>query len=319
LFSDRTNWPACQNKLTQLTEDYRTSGKEFLNLTQSNPTQCNFSFSNSKLLQAFIHEDILKYDPSAEGMLEMRKAVAEYYKGKNIEVDPDDIFITASTSDAYQALFKLLANSGESILTSQVGYPLFEYLAQLNDVSLKKIDLNLNFDKEVVGRSDVKAVLIVNPNNPTGEYINSEQLEKLNEAACKKEIALISDEVFLDYPWDDNQSVISLAGNNQALTFTLSGISKVLGLPQMKLSWIVVSGPDKLKVQAKHRLSILLDTYLNVSTATQVAASRWLRNQPEITGEILSRVRQSRLFRKSFCELYRSPDSCRGRGLVSHN
>ncbi len=291
-FSKRTDWATSSNKISKLLSDKRKNKEKILDLTESNPTRCGFNSEN------------ILYDPDPHGLWEAREAVCRYYADKKTKVTPDQIFLTASTSEAYAFLFRLLANPGDSILAPEPSYPLFDYLAGLNDVSLRKYALRyeeewrINLDSIAAAGLKpalTKAIIVVNPNNPTGNFVKRHERDELNRMAKTRETAIISDEVFLDFAFDNFVGVSqTFAGNRDALTFTLGGISKILGLPQMKLSWIVVSGPEDLKRQAIEKLELIADTYLSVSTPSQKALPEWLGNREQITGEILKRVRGNR-------------------------
>jgi len=285
-FSKRTNWADSSNALSQLLSSKRKNKEKILDLTESNPTRCGFNSEN------------IPYDPDPHGLLEAREAVCRYYADKKTRVTPDQIFLTAGTSEAYAFLFRLLADPRDRILAPEPSYPLLDYLAGLNDVLLQKYLLKydggwgMDLDS-IVGAG--KAIVVVNPNNPTGNFVKRHERDELNRMAKTREMAIISDEVFLDFAFDDRRGPPpTFAGNGDALTFTMSGISKILGLPQMKLSWIVVSGPEDLKRQAIEKLELIADTYLSVSTPSQKALPKWLENREKITGEILKRVRKNR-------------------------
>ena len=299
MFSKRTNWETQPNPLSQSLSKLRKKGETVFDLTESNPTRCGFQYLNSKILETFSNSKNLSYEPDSRGLLEARTAICGYYSQKGITLKPDQVFLTASTSEAYTHLFRLLANSGDKMLVPGYGYPLFGFLAELNDVELTQYALSYDtawhIDFSSLRGNNTRAVIVVNPNNPTGNFIHKYEKKMLNEFCQANQSALISDEVFLDYAYEENfDRVPSFAGNDSVLTFTLSGVSKILGLPQMKLSWIVVNGPREKKDKAIERLEIISDTYLSVSTPSQRALSSWLQLQPEIQKEILSRVLENR-------------------------
>ncbi len=310
MFSKRTEWPLQPNRFTVLLEEMRKSGMPILDLTESNPTRCGFRYLSQEILTPLTNPRNLQYDPSPKGMIQAREAVAGYYAGKGISVSPEQIFLTASTSESYTFLFRLLCDPQDHFLASRPSYPLFDYLAALNDVALNPYLLKYRGKWEMEEESFIKAispkargVIIVNPNNPTGTFLKQRDLNFLNRIGREKKLSLISDEVFLDYAFADSRGwVKSCADNQDILTFALSGISKILGLPQMKLAWIVVSGPKDLRQGAIQRLEVIADTYLSVNTPVQNALASWLQEIPSIQKEILERVSRNRRFLLEQCE-----------------
>ncbi len=293
-FSRRTDWPKNQNPLTTILEKKRAAGEFILDLTESNPTRCHFSYANPQWLAPLTNPNNLLYEANPKGLLEARQAVARYYASKKILVQPEQIFLTASTSEAYSFLLRLLCDAGDKIAVSRPGYPLFDYLAALNDVDLLSYRLNYEngwrLDEKSLSeafKQNPKALAIVHPHNPTGHQIQDSEKNQIESLCRQNGAALISDEVFLDY---SEGETFSFAGANQALTFTVSGISKILGFPQMKLSWIVVSGPKILAEEAGERLEIIADTYLSVNTPSQRALSEWLAQAPAVQKEIWARI-----------------------------
>ncbi len=293
------------NPLALKIQTLKAQGQKILDLTDSNPTHCGFKYLNTPLLEPLLHPQNLFYDPHPRGLFSAREAVASYYQNKNIRVSPEDILITANTSEAYALLFKFLMRSGDSILAPQPSYPLLGFLAQEHGIQLSRYELHLRDKKwqctETVDPLDhpdnIKAVLFINPNNPTGNYLSASEQKLLNCLDPNKKLPVISDEVFLDYSICPTQGEVqSLAGNTDRLTFTLSGISKVLGLPQMKLSWIVVSGPEELKRNALRHLDILSDHYLSASTPIQNACPAWFKDRPKIQTEIRERLLENFTF-----------------------
>ena len=269
-----------------------------MDLTQSNPTACGFKYP-PEILKALNNPDNLRYNPQAKGMLTAREVVVGYYARKGISLSAEQVILTASTSEAYSFLFRLLADYNERVLFPCPSYPLFEFLVNLNDLKMDYYRLqfegNWRIDlKDLNGGffKDTRAIVVVNPNNPTGTYIEPGELNHLNQLCEKHNAAIISDEVFLDYAFE-NSKPLSLSANKEALTFCLGGLSKALGLPQMKLSWIVVNGPSALVEEALKRLEVIADTYLSVSTPVQNALPVWFKFYPKIHEMILSRVRKN--------------------------
>jgi hypothetical protein len=222
---------------------------------------------------------MLRYDPNPAGMLEARQAVCRYYAG---DVDPVRILLTTSTSEAYGFLFKLLTDPGDQILVPQPSYPLFDFLAGMELVLAAPYSLSYHgrweIDFDSIRRQTTKltrAIVLVNPNNPTGSFLHTHELEPLVEHCRTHGIAIISDEVFADYGFGPGgDRVLSLRGVTDAPVFCLSGLSKIAGLPQMKLGWIVLGGPESWRREAMTRLELIADTYLSVGTPVQLAAGR---------------------------------------------
>lgn len=300
MFSDRTEWTLKLNSFTQKLEALRGGGGPVIDLTRSNPTECGLKYPTADILTALAHPDNIQYHPLAKGSIRAREAVAGYYKEKGITVSPEQIFLTASTSEGYSFLFRLLANPGDRILFPQPSYPLFQFLCDLNDVQMEYYRLSYHQSWSIdfnsipsVNEPPVRALVLVNPNNPTGSFVHPSEMARLNEISRKFLCPIISDEVFLDYAWTDKARLTSLAGNRESLSFTLGGVSKILGLPQMKLSWIVINGPADLVREAAGRLEIIADTYLSVNTPAQNALPVWFKQQPAIRQMILTRVKKN--------------------------
>ncbi|MEI7999382.1 MAG: pyridoxal phosphate-dependent aminotransferase, partial [Candidatus Omnitrophota bacterium] len=298
-FSNRTDWSLENNPLSSALESLRSEGCEILDLTESNPTGCGFVYPSGWLV-ALSNQNNLTYAPEDKGMLVARQAIAKYYKSRNLKVDPQDIVLTSGTSEGYSFLLKLLTNPNDHVLIPKPSYPLFQFLLELHDVRFDYYPLlhdgSWRIDRaafKALVRDNTKAVILVNPNNPTGSYISAEDIDFLNEECVKARMAIISDEVFYDYQLNDQIVPKSLACNEKVLTFVLSGISKILGLPQMKLSWITVNGPNVVKEGALQRLEIIADTYLSVNTPVQNALSQWLCDARQIQVQIILRVQKN--------------------------
>ena len=280
----------------------RDQGEKIIDLTESNPTACGFKYPKEKILTALANSKNMSYEPSPRGSLASREAIVSYYQKNGFLVNAEQIFFTASTSEAYAFLFRLLVDPGGRILVPRPSYPLFEFLAQLNDVEMDYYSLNydgkwsIDFEAfEQVVTPQHKAILLVNPNNPTGSYIKEEELKELNRFCQSHNLALICDEVFSDYRFDQNKEIVpSLAGNSPVLTFSLGGASKSLGLPQMKIGWVIVSGPDKLVKPALERMEIILDTYLSVNTPVLNSLPSWIKLQSSIHQEISGHLLKNR-------------------------
>lgn len=300
-YSSRLHWSIAPNALSAAIDMRRASSLPILDLTQANPTAAAIEYP-SELLMALADPSALQYAPSPKGILSARKAVSRYYGSA---VSPDRIQLTASTSEAYSFLFKLLCSPGDEVLIPQPSYPLFDMLAQLECVRV--IPYPLHYDdgwfidllavREAVNER-TRAVIWVNPNNPTGSYMKRGEYEVLAAACDEHGLALISDEVFSDYPVEPvADSVITLTSMNECLCFSFSGLSKLCGLPQMKLGWIVASGPGH--EQALERLEWVADTFLSVSTPVQCAASALLEARYDIQRQIRERAVSNLVYLRS--------------------
>jgi alanine-synthesizing transaminase len=293
MFSRRLPFNLNSNALTRLLDQKRSADTPLLDLTESNPTGAGFEYPREAILQALSDSRTLHYQPNPKGLPEAREAVSAYYAGT---LSPDQIFLTASTSEAYAYLFKLLCDPGVEVLIPRPSYPLFSFLANLE--SVKAVPYRLEYDhgwfidlphlrSRITPRT--RAIVLVNPNNPTGSFIKRHELEQLIEFCLAHDLALISDEVFADYSLrSDAERVPCLAANAKALTFSLSGLSKVAGLPQMKLGWIAANGPGH--EEALQRLELIADTYLSVSTPIQYAAGPLLALRKNMQSQISART-----------------------------
>jgi alanine-synthesizing transaminase len=303
MFSQRTNWHLSPNALTRAIAEGRASGEQILDLTISNPTEAAIRPDPEIVLAALANPEAMHYDPQPRGLLAARQAVCRYYRqAHEVDLDPQRLMLTTSTSEAYSYVFRLLCNPGDEILVPKPSYPLFEFLADLADVKLIPYPLlydhgwQIDFDslyKAVTERS--RAVILVHPNNPTGSYVSAAETSALNIFCRDYELAMIVDEVFLDYAHDaysqERAPRSSFAGNTGALTFTLSGVSKISALPQMKLAWVAASGPEEMVAQAGARLEIIADTYLSLNAPVQLATSVLLDQRRQIQPILLDRVR----------------------------
>jgi aspartate/methionine/tyrosine aminotransferase len=307
MFSSRIHWDAQHNRLTELLAAKRARGARVLDLTQSNPTRAGIVYTD-ELCGVFDDASVLHYDPLPAGSLPAREAVASYYRRRGHSVAPARILLTASTSEAYSYLFKLLADPGDQVLVPRPSYPLFEYLAKMESVEVCQYPLEYHggwaMDVDALARSitaRTRAIVLVNPNNPTGSYVKRGELETLTRLAAERGIALISDEVFSDYAFaEDSNRVTSLAGVEDCMAFSMSGLSKIAGLPQMKLGWIVVAGPARLRAEAMEKLEWIADTYLSVGTPVQCAAARLLEAGAAVERQIRERTAANLTFaRKS--------------------
>jgi aspartate/methionine/tyrosine aminotransferase len=297
MFSERTNWRLSPNAFTRAVENARATGRELLDLTLSNPTEAGIRPDPAAVLSALSQAESMAYDPQPRGMLAARRAVCRYYRESHaLELDPQQLILTTSTSEAYSHVFRLLCNPGDEVLVPKPGYPLFEFLACLADVKLVpysllydhgwQVDLD-SLSKAVTERS--RAVIVVHPNNPTGSYVAASEAADLNALCLRRGLALIADEVFLDYA-HDGAARPSFAANASALTFTLSGVSKISALPQMKFAWLAASGPGLVVADAGARLEIIADTFLSMNAPVQLAADVLLEQRKKMQPILRERV-----------------------------
>jgi hypothetical protein len=250
------------------------------------------------MLRAFEDPRLLVYDPAPAGSLDARQAVAGYYAARGVRVGAERILLTASTSEAYAYLFKLLTDPGDCVLVPRPSYPLFEFLAEMESIEVRHYPLayhggwSIDLEALAAGVSErTRAVVVVNPNNPTGSYVKRAELAAITRLCAERGMALISDEVFSDYAMGpDAERADTLTGVEECLTFSMSGLSKTAGLPQMKLGWIVAGGPAGERAAAQERLEWIADTYLSVGTPVQCAAAKLLAAGEEVQRRIRERT-----------------------------
>jgi aspartate/methionine/tyrosine aminotransferase len=334
MFSERTNWRLSQNRFTQAVEEARSRGVRLIDLAASNPTRVGLQYDDAAILGSLGSPRAMDYDPQAKGLLEARQAVARYYSQhsphgnvpigfSSTEVDPERIILTASTSEGYSYVFRLLCNAGDELLVPKPSYPLFEFLADLHDVKLIPYPLiydhgwQMDFHSlEQAVTQRTRGVVLVHPNNPTGSYVHAAELGPLNAFCQAHQLALIVDEVFLDYSLSPSKSehvgtaalgcpaeqrsavpppplTSSFVSNDEVLTFTLSGLSKISALPQMKVAWIATSGPTQHAEAAMARLEVIADTYLSMNAPIQWAIPTMLDQKNSIQSQLMQRVRQN--------------------------
>jgi alanine-synthesizing transaminase len=299
MFSHRTNWRLSPNAFTLAIAEARALGHGILDLTVSNPTEAGVRPDSETVLAALANPATMLYDPQPRGLLSARQAVCRYYRESHdvFDLDPERLILTTSTSEAYTYVFRLLANPGDEILVPKPSYPLFEFLADLADVKLIPYPLlydhgwQIDFDSLYkTASAQSRAVILVHPNNPTGSYVSASETAALNAFCRDYSLALIVDEVFLDYA-HDGAPRSSFVSNSDALTFTLSGVSKIAALPQMKLAWVATSGPKEIISEAGARLEIIADTYLSMNAPVQLAAPVLLEQRKQIQPILLDRLR----------------------------
>jgi alanine-synthesizing transaminase len=299
MFSDRTNWDLQPNRLSQALARHRAAGKSLLDLTASNPTTVGFHYDARAFQRVLAKAATRPYEPEAKGLLAARRAVAAYYSARKIKVAADDIILTTSTSEAYSFVFRTLCNPGDQLLVPAPSYPLFDFLAGIQDVNLARYPLlydhGWQFDFHALENAitpRTRGLIAVHPNNPTGHFCTPQDVAKLNEICSARGLTLIVDEVFLDFALQPKQPP-SFAANPGALTFTLSGLSKISGLPQIKAAWLITSGPQQLKSQALARLEIIADTFLSMNTPVQWAIPVFLKQRRGFQKQLMARVRKN--------------------------
>jgi alanine-synthesizing transaminase len=323
-FSARTAWDVGESRLARALRERRERGREILDLTASNPTRCGFTYDEAGILAALGDRAALVYDPDPRGMRRAREAVCRYYAERDAEVGAEQIFLTTSTSEAYSWLFRLLCDAGDEVLIALPSYPLFDFLAQIEDVRLVPYPLvyDHGWQMDFAGLREritprTKAIVVVHPNNPTGHFTKAEERRELERICAEKRLALIVDEVFLDYsysphhakpmrvggpdsyaesgtPLRGNGSFVDTrsfgAGDHPALTFVLSGISKIAALPQMKAAWIAAFGPERELKAALDRLEVVADTFLSMNAPVQFALPLWLAGCEPMQEQIRERT-----------------------------
>jgi alanine-synthesizing transaminase len=298
MFSTRTRWNLSPNRLSLRLAERRRAGRPVRDLTESNPTRAGFAYPDAEIRDALAAVASAPYQPDPRGWRPAREAVAERCRSAGLPADADRLMLTASTSEAYAFLLRLLADPGDAILVPRPSYPLFDYLAGLNDVKSLAYPLqygdgrwriDLDALRDAVTDS-VRAVVVVHPNNPTGSYVLAEEQEALRAICREHGLALIADEVFAEYPFREGTVAPRFGGGGEVLAFSLGGLSKYAGLPQMKLSWIAAGGPEKRVRDAMDRLDVIADTYLSVATPVQRALPALLDLSDGIRASIRERV-----------------------------
>ena len=299
MFSQRTGWNLAQNRHAAAVEKHRAGGRSLLDLTVSNLTVIGLDYDEGAIRAALTHPNGLRYEPAPKGILPAREAIADYYRALGVSISPENLILTVSTSEAYSYCFRLLCDPGDEVLVPAPSYPLFEFLATLQDVKLVPYELvydhgwQVEFEslrRAITPRS--RAVMVVHPNNPTGSYLKEWEMERLNTLCGEHGMAIVADEVFLDYELEGTARP-SFAANDGALTFTLSGLSKICALPQIKVAWLVVSGPAETAEQALARLEVIADTYLSPNAPVQWAIPALLGTREGVQRQLSARVRRN--------------------------
>ena len=298
MFSSRLPPSLAPNRLARAIEEARRGGDPIVDLTESNPTRAGFEYPDD-LLAPLGDRRGLTYAPRALGLEGARRAVARDYERRNIMVGPERIVLTASTSDAYALLFKVLCDPGDEVLVPRPSYPLFEHLTDLEGVVARPYDLEYHgtwrVDTASLERAcneRTRAVLLVSPNNPTGSFVTQDELDEIAGICAGHDAALIADEVFADYELVEHAGATAgrVLARHDVLAFSLGGLSKSVGLPQVKLGWMAVAGPDAIVAEALGRLELVCDTYLSVSTPAQEAAAQLLVDGAVVREQIRARV-----------------------------
>jgi len=299
-FSARTNWETTETDLARALRERKESGQPVYDLTASNPTHCGFTYDEASILAPLAAKEALIYDPNPQGMLLAREAVCTYYRDHGAVVAPAQIVLTTSTSEAYSYLFRLLCDPGDEVLIAQPSYPLFDFLAALDDVKLTPYalfyDHGWHLDIEALRQRitpRTRAIALVHPNNPTGHFTKAHERAQLEALCVEHNLVLIVDEVFLDYAFDPAHAQSFATGPHPALTFVLSGLSKIAGLPQMKAAWISVFGPAEALKQSLARLEVIADTFLSMNAPIQHALPHWLAHRHAIQQQIRQRTAAS--------------------------
>jgi alanine-synthesizing transaminase len=308
------------NAVSRAIDAKRRGGAAVVDLTATNPTSAGFSYSK-ELLEPLANPRALEYDPQPLGLWPARVAVASDFRRRGIVLSADRVALTSSTSEAYALLFKLLCDAGDAVLVPHPSYPLFEHLTQLESVRAVPYALEYHgswrIDIDSIKRAAadrVRAILIVSPNNPTGSFLHRDDHAELVELAARNRWAIIGDEVFADYPLDPAPEATHVLARAETLTFSLGGLSKSAGLPQLKLGWIGFGGPATAVDEALRAYDLIADTYLSVSTPVQAAAAELLAGGAAVRVQILNRIRRNLESLRRIAAGYPSVDVLRAEG-----
>lgn len=299
MFSRRTRWNLETNPFTLAVQEHQRSGHELLDLSASNPTNVGLNYDCDAILRSLSNAEALTYDPQPRGLPAARNAVADYYRDLDVSIFPDNLILTTSTSEAYSYVFRLLCDPDDEVLIPTPSYPLFEYLAEIQDVKLVPYELVYDHGWQIDFHSlrqahsaRSRAIILVNPNNPTGSFVSRGEREELNHFCSENSLALLVDEVFFDFNLS-GKPFRSFASNRDVLTFTLSGLSKISGLPQMKVAWIATSGPDELGAASLERLEVIADTYLSMNAPVQHAIHELLSQRRNFQAQLTQRLKSN--------------------------
>jgi alanine-synthesizing transaminase len=313
MFAERTRWNLEENRLSLALAELRQRGVPILDLTRSNPTECGFTYDVPSIQRAFAQSEMLRYAPDPRGTPAAREAICSYYQERGASVDAGELLLTSGTSEGYSFVFRLLCNPGDEVLIPCPSYPLFDFLADLCDVKLVRYPLHYDHGWQIdfsalaaAATARTRALIVVHPNNPTGHYTAAAEQTSLGRFCADRGMALIADEVFLDFSIS-RAGEPSFAGSNDLLTFTMSGLSKISGMPQMKLAWIAVCGPKEQKRDVLARLEVIADAYLSVGTPVQLAAPALLGMRAGFHYQVMARIQNNlrefdrQLARQSVC------------------
>jgi aspartate/methionine/tyrosine aminotransferase len=305
MFSRRTTWNRAPSELAGALEGRRAAGREILDLTVSDPARAGLAWDGAELAAILARPAIARHEPAPFGALAAREAIAGWWRERGVPARPERLVLAASTSESYSWLFKLLCDPGDDVLVPQPSYPLFEFLTELESVRAVPYRLRAEATRwrlDVESLADrltdrTRAVLVVHPNNPTGSRLDAAEARALAAACAERGIALVSDEVFAEFTWRPHEAegphgLLAVGAEAGALTFALSGLSKVAGLPQLKLAWCAVDGPPDRVAEALGRLECVADTYLSVAAPAQLAAAELLERSAAFRRRALERVRE---------------------------
>ncbi len=308
MFSSRLSFADSTNALSKAKERRRIAGLPIIDMADSNPANAGFVWSLTELSALLRREGIQRQIPEAHGLPSARTALVDYYLARGVRLTEDRIFLTASTSEGYAWLFKLLCNPGDEVLVPEPAYPLLEVIAALEGVVIRPYRLVQLAGEWVIDPSSLtasrqtRAILCINPSNPTGAFVGRRDRDLLRGFALKNSLAIICDEVFLDYVAEGVTSPGTWAGENQIAHYVLSGLSKVALTPQLKVGWIVVSGPRDTVQESCRRLEHIADAFLSVNTPAQLALPDLLRRAGSMRSAINARVKQNEMTLKNWAE-----------------
>ncbi|MGC2616248.1 MAG: pyridoxal phosphate-dependent aminotransferase [Terracidiphilus sp.] len=293
-FSKRTDWNTEESVLARAHRERMRAGPPVADLTASNPTRCGFEY-DADLLGALADVRALDYDPQPLGLLRAREAVCGYYADHGVTISPERVLLTTSTSEAYSFLFKLLCDPGNEVVAPQPGYPLFDFLAVLDDVKIKGAPLVYDYGWQIEPEgfrraltAETRAIVLVHPNNPTGHFTKSWEAQEFAVICRERGLSLIVDEVFLDYGFGHAEPASFAAGLEGVDVYVVSGLSKIAGLPQMKAAWVVATGPRA--AEAMERQEVISDTFLSMNAPVQGAIPAWIAGRNGIQQQIKERV-----------------------------
>jgi alanine-synthesizing transaminase len=307
--SHRTAWEFRENAVMHLVRSMRADGKEIHDWTVSNPTLCGFPYDTESIARGLTDPSIFTYAPDPAGRAAARELLAGFLVAQLPGVRPERLLLTAGSSEAYSFLFRLLCNSGENVLVPKPGYPLCDELARLNDVELRTYRYyysgSWHLDEQSVREAittDTRAIIVIHPNNPTGNFLTPDEQNFIGQIACEHGLAIIADEVFYTFPFASDEMPVSCSQIDAPLVFALNGLSKLAGLPQMKLGWMSVHGAGRLVQDVMQRLEMIADTYLSVNTPVQVALSEVLHSIDVTGNAIRARVAKNYALLRRFAE-----------------